>query len=72
MRFRIKIFQVLSDFETIILHRVRYQIKFFTTRQISKLKFHIMSDFVEEKFFLNQILNKNVLSKNHVLTEFTS
>ena len=45
MRFRIKKFQLLSDFQTKLLQRVRFQIKFFTTRQILKRNFHNVSDF---------------------------
>ena len=45
MRFRIKNFQALSDFKTKILQRVRFQIKFFTTRQILKPNFDSVSDF---------------------------
>ena len=81
MRFRIEKFQVLSDFKTKFLQLVRFQINFLTTRQILKQKFHNMSDFesktynvsdfVLQKFFWNQILNKNMQSKNHVLLKFT-
>ena len=82
MRFRIKKFQLLSDFKTKLLQRVRFQIEFFTTRHILKQNFHNVSDFESKnlqrvrfcfkKFFKTQILHKNVHSKNHVLTEFTS
>ena len=44
-RFRIKFLQVLSDFKTKNLQRVRYQMNFFTTRQISEQKLHNVSDF---------------------------
>ena len=81
MRFRIKKIQLLSDFKTKFLQRVRFQIKFFTTRQILKQDFHSVSDFKSKilqrvrfcfkKLFKNQILHKNVHSKSHVLTEFT-
>ena len=38
--------QLLSDFKTKFLQRVRFQIKFFfTTLQILKQKFHNVSDF---------------------------
>ena len=37
--------QALSDFQTKLLQRVRFQIKFFTTRQILKENFHNVSDF---------------------------
>ena len=66
--------QLLSD-----LQRVRFQIKFFTTRQILKQSFHNVSDFKSKilqrvrfcfkKLFKNQILHKYAHSKNHVLTE---
>ena len=72
--------QLLSDFETKFIQRVRFQIKFFTTRQILKQSFHNVSDFKSkilqrvrfcfEKLFKNQILHKYAHSKNHVLTEF--
>ena len=81
MRFQIKKFQLFSDFKTKFLQRVRFQIKFSTTRQILKQifttclilnqKFYNVSDFVSKKLFKNQILHKNVHSKNHVSTEFT-
>ena len=81
MRFQIKNLQLLSDFKTKFLQHVRFQIKFFTTRQILKQNFHNVSDFKSEnlqrvrfcfkKNFENQILNKNVHPKNHVFTEFT-
>ena len=46
MRLRIKKFQLLSDFNTKVLQRVRFQIKFFfAPRQILKQKFHNKSDF---------------------------
>ena len=40
-----KKFQLLSDFKTKFLQRVRFQIKFFTMRQIFKKTFHNVSDF---------------------------
>ena len=46
MRFRFKQFQAMSDFKTNCLQRVRFQIKFFTTRQILKQNFHNVSDFI--------------------------
>ena len=49
MRFRIKKFQPLSDFNTKFLQRVTFQINFFTTRQILKQNFHNMSDFESSK-----------------------
>ena len=74
-------FQLLSDFKTNFLQRVRFQINFFTTRQILEQIFHNMSDlksknsqrvrFCLKKLFKNQFLHKKVLSKNLVLTEFT-
>ena len=42
---RIEKFQVLSDFLAIVLQRVSFQIKYFTTRQILKQSFHNVSDF---------------------------
>ena len=82
VRFRIKKFQLLSDFKKKFLQRVSFQINFFTTRQILKPNFHNMSDFkskisqrvrfcFKKKLFKNQILHKIVPSKNNVLTEFT-
>ena len=72
MRFRFRKFQALSDFKTKFLQRVRFQIKFFITRQILKQYFHNVSDF-KSKFlqrvrfsfktvFENQILSKTVHS----------
>ena len=49
MRFQIKNFQVLSGFKTKVLQRVRFQIKFFTTRQILKQNFQNISDFKSKK-----------------------
>ena len=46
MRIRIKKFQALSGFKIKILQLVRFQINFFTTRQILKQIFHNVSDFV--------------------------
>ena len=40
-----KKYQILSDSETKFQQRVRFQIKFFTTRQILKHNFHNVSDF---------------------------
>ena len=64
----------MSDFKTKFLQRVRFQIKFFTTRQILKQNFHNVSDFESKilqrvrfcfkKLFKNQILRKNVHTKN--------
>ena len=45
MRLRIKKIQLFSDFKTKFLQRVRFEIRFFTTRQILKQKFHNKSDF---------------------------
>ena len=45
MRLRIKKIQLLSDFKTNLLHRVRFQINFSTTRQIVKQNFHNLSGF---------------------------
>ena len=45
MRFGIKKFQLLSDFKTKFLQRVRFQITFFATRQILKQNFHNVSDY---------------------------
>ena len=44
MGFRIKKIQLLSDFKTKFLQRVRFQIKFFTTRRVLKENFHNISD----------------------------
>ena len=43
-----KKFQLLSDFKTKFLQRVRFQIMFFTTRQILKQNFHNVSDFASK------------------------
>ena len=43
MTFRMKNFQLLSDFETKFLQRLRFQIIFITTRQILKQNFHNVS-----------------------------
>ena len=45
MRLRIKKFQLLSYIKTKFLQGVRFQINFFTARQILKQKYHNMSDF---------------------------
>ena len=42
---KIKKFQILSEFKTNFLQRVKFQIKFFTTRQVLKQNFHNASDF---------------------------
>ena len=42
-------FQILSDFKTKFSQGVRFQIKFFTTRQILKQNFYNMPDFVFKK-----------------------
>ena len=59
MRFRIKKFQALSDFETKLLRRVGLQIKFFTTRQLLKQNFHNVSDFKSKFPQRAQISNRN-------------
>ena len=61
----------MSDFELKILKRVRFQNQNFKMCQILNQKNYNVSDFVLKKLFKNQILYKNVHSKNHVLTEFT-
>ena len=45
MRFRIKKFEALSDFETMFFQGVRFQNEIFTTCQILGQKVHNMSDF---------------------------
>ena len=45
--------------------------QFFTTRQILNRKLYNVSDFVLKNLSKNQILHKNVHSKNHISTEFT-
>ena len=50
---------------------VKFSNKNFTTCQNLNKKIYNVSNFVLRKLFKNQILYKNVHSKNHVLTEFT-
>ncbi len=69
--FQDKIFTTCQISNQFFLQRVRFQNKIFTTCQILNQKFYNVSDFVLNEFFKNQILHKNVHSKNHVLTEFT-
>ena len=64
MRLRIKKFKLLSDFKTKFLQRVRFQIRFFTTREILKQKFHNMSDFKSKilqrvRFFFETFCKKS-------------
>ena len=70
MRIRIKKFQFLSDFKTKLLQRVRFQIKFFTTRQILKQNFYNMSDFNSKilqrvRFFLNKTFQKTDFAQQY-------
>ena len=79
MRFRIKKFQILSDVETNFSQHVRFQIKFFTTRQILKQNCQNVSGFKSKilqqvRFclkilFLKSGFAQNVHSKNHVSIE---
>ena len=71
MRLRLKKFLLLSDFKTKFSQRVKFQINFFTTCQVLNQNFYNVSDFVLKHFFKNQVLQKNVQSKDHVFTEFT-
>ena len=62
MRFRIKKFPIFHIKKT-FLQRVRFQIKFLTTRQILKQKFHNVSDFLSKFFFKSGFEQKCAFEK---------
>ena len=64
MRFQIKKFLVLSDFKTKFLQCLMFQIKFFTSHQILKQKFHDVSDFISKVLQRVNVCFKTFLEKS--------
>ena len=69
-RFRIRKSQLLSDFKTKFLQRIRFQIKFFTTRRILKQNFHNVSDFKSKilqrvRFCFEKLLKKSDFAQKY-------